>query len=145
MVEKSGLTIIEVVIAVSVLAIGVLAMAGLQSSSLQGTRDASINQEIANLAYLELELQRSFRRVTEQEIGGTCRTFIGDEVGEPGVVDKGQYTCAVRFYPCQWEGTGLKCLEAPQSVSSEDRVATQVTVTVTGPGGRRFAVSTVVR
>lgn len=55
---KSGLTILEVVIALLVLVVGVLAVAGLQASGLQASRTARALQNMNADARSELEVWR---------------------------------------------------------------------------------------
>ena len=130
--RTQGLTLIEVVIAVSILAVGVLAVFGLQSSALRGTRTATLAQELANIAQSELQLQREFtRHVTAPVSGETCRSGIALDV----------FTCTVDVLPCDYGGGAITC----RNTSIVTAVARQIDVTVTGPNNEALKVSTVVR
>lgn len=130
--RSDGLTLIEVVIAIAVLAIGVLAAFAMQVSALQGTRAATINQEMSNIAQSELELQRAFARtISGPGAGLTCRTAF----------EQPAYTCSVTVRACSFTAGALACGGSVTGTPA----AWQITVSVQGPQGRQLQVSTVAR
>jgi prepilin-type N-terminal cleavage/methylation domain-containing protein len=129
---RTGLTLIEVIIAVFVLAVGVLGAFALQATALSGSRNASELQELANVAASELEIQSEFRRsVGSAVLGGTCRTS--------GVL--AGIGCVVDVYPCGASSSAITCTNA--NVTAVE--AHQIVVRVTGVSGRSVQLSMVVK
>ena len=130
--RSSGLTLLEVVIAVAVLAVAVLAVFALQGTALRGTRGAVLSQEMANLAQSELQLQREFSRYVSAPVHGeSCRSGLPSDA----------FACTVDVLPFEMSGADIAFRDA----SVTDAVARQVDVVITGPGGATFRASTVAR
>lgn len=129
----SGLTLVEVIVAMAILAVGILAVFMLQATSLRGTRTAAASQTLTNMAQSELQLQREFSRHVRSPVRGeTCRSLAdGDD----------RYDCEVRVFPCELVGGSLVCRNG--DVATAD--ARQVTVIVTARDGASAEVSTVVK
>lgn len=87
---NSGLTIVEVAIAIVILAVGILAAVGFQASTLSRNKDAQVINQLTRLAATEMEL----RRQTLVEGAGVfdCETTL------PSMLNDG--TCTVEVVPC---------------------------------------------
>src|SRR5690606_19467506 len=110
--QASGLTLLEVVIAVAVLAIGVLAAAGLQASSLRANRVAQDLQRLDAMA--------SSRLAEWRGIGLSPPVSQTHDCSHDGI------TCAVVVTPCLAVSGGLNC----ELTSVADPVAHAISVTV---------------
>ena len=82
---RSGLSLVEVLIALAVLAIGIVALANLQASSLQFTSRAEELRTVTQIAEAELEWRRQTRIRPERT---DCESII-----PPG------YDCSVEIVP----------------------------------------------
>jgi len=129
--ERVGLTLIEVLIAISVLAIGVLALAQFQAASLRNTALADSINQTTRLVRGELEWQR--QTAVSPDVTD-CEAAIG------GLPD-GFTDCVVEIQPCAFVftetgGGFLACAEdaAPSTY--------RVTVTATGPRGQELTLET---
>lgn len=71
-VDQSGLTLLEVILAVAILAIGILASLAMQSTALQSTRGMTVAQTYAKVAFTELDFQRSIFTTTNTPTAGSC-------------------------------------------------------------------------
>jgi type IV pilus modification protein PilV len=123
---RSGLTLLEVVIAIVVIAIGVLAALGLQSTALRATGTARASQEVSKLAEAELAIRRemTLAPVTDQ----TCRTNVPTGYG-----------CFVTVRGCFLASNTFTCTSTTQSTLSH-----LVTVRVTGPRHPELVVNALV-
>ena len=130
MKASAGLTLIEIIIALSILSIGVLAAASLQGSALSASNRARVIQEVTNTARTEVERQRQF-----------ARTGTGPAAASPGCLSTAPagYTCTVTVVPCRIVSNALSCGTGTAPV-----VADQVTVTVVGPQASSVELQTVV-
>ena len=70
--DRTGLTLVEVVIAVAILAIGILAALAMQSTALQSTRRMTVAQAFTKIAFTELDFQRSVFTTTSAPAPGSC-------------------------------------------------------------------------
>jgi Tfp pilus assembly protein PilV len=122
---KSGLTILEVVIALLVLVVGVLAVAGLQASGLQASRTARALQNMNADARSELEVWRGAYLPYLTPTSRSCTTTAAG--------------CTVEIRPCVVAGQDLEC-DRPSVTAA---AAHAVTVTVEEEG-RVIALTTVV-
>ncbi len=132
--NKFGFTLIETVVAVFILGVGVLAVFGLQASSLTSTRNATILQELNDLARSEVELQREFSRFTDAPVNGETCAVTTEPTG---------FACTVNVFPCQY-AVGTDTLTC-SNTTIIDAPAHQIVVTVTAPAGRSFTLSSVVK
>ena len=122
--SDTGLTIIEVLIALVIFAVGVMALAQLQTSSLRFSSQAEQLRTATQIAEGEIE----WRRQTAITVGANpCDSYTPEG-----------FTCSVTIIPCNASGDGLTCaagLVAP--------VAYEITVAVTGPRIEEFSLRTV--
>ena len=124
----AGLTLVEVLVAISVLSIGILALAQLQTVALQNTARAEAINRTTRLGRGELEWQRQ----TALEPGSDlCSALVPEDFTG----------CSVDIVPCvlvfEEDGSGrLVC--NPAVAPSTYRV----TVTADGPRGETFSLST---
>lgn len=125
-IHKAGLSLIEVLIAVSLLSVGVLGAAALQSSALQGTAKAESLQTITSIAEGEIYYRRQIRPTASSN--NNC------EAGTPS-----GYSCTVDTTACTISASAFTCSD---SVSFPD--AYKVDVTVTGLRGDTTTVTTYV-
>lgn len=129
MKASSGLTLIEVLIAIVVLAVGVLAAASMQTSALSASSRARIAQEVTNTARTEMERQRQVVR------SGISPASLECLPTSP--------SCTVTVAPCRIvtsSGTpALSCTTGTGPV-----VADQVIVRVVGPQSSTVELRTVV-
>ena len=88
--SASGLTVLEVVIAIAVLAMGILAAVTFQASTLHTNRDAQVINQLTRLASTEMEL----RRQTLVENTGTFPCITAVPAG------LAQEDCTVEIVPC---------------------------------------------
>lgn len=123
--RQAGLTVIEVVIALSILAVGVLAAAGLQASALRASRTAQSLQNINSVAQSQLNTWRGLQLVQTSPSTSDC-AVEGLE-------------CLVTVRPCAVSGSGLVC----DLGSVPQPVAHAVSVTVSSPD-RSLTLNTVV-
>jgi prepilin-type N-terminal cleavage/methylation domain-containing protein len=123
---RSGLTLLEVVIAVAVLAVGVLAALGLQGTALNATGRARASQEVSKLAQAELAIRRemTLAPVTNQ----ACRTIVPTGYG-----------CTVTVSACSLASSTFSC-----TGTIATPVAHFVTVNVTGPRSPVLTVNALV-
>lgn len=130
MTSRSGLTLVELMVALFILVVGILAAVGLQGTALRGTRSAVIAQELNNYAESELQIQR--------EITRHSNTFVANQSCQI-VVPQG-FECFVDVRPCELHVSELVCGNS----TVEHPAARQITVRVVGATNARFQASTVV-
>lgn len=130
----SGFTLVEVVIAIGIIGVGLLALFGLQASALTSNRNATLLQELNDLARSELELQREFNRVVDTAVSGESCAVTTEPSG---------FGCQVAVFPCEYlmASDRLSC----GSAAVVDAPARQIVVTVSAPSGGSFRLSTVVK
>jgi len=119
MKSTSGLTLIEVMIAIVVLAVGVLAAASMQTTALRSSNDARAIQAVTEFAERKIELLRQ-----SEPTSGTTDC------------SESPYTCTAVVRACQLSGSTLIC-----TGSGTD--AYQITVTVTGLREKTVTLKTV--
>lgn len=132
MKTSSGLTLLELLIAIVVLAVGVLAAASMQTSALSASNRSRVAQEVTNTARTEIERQRQFVR------SGTAPALASPTC--LSTVPSG-YTCTVTVVPCRIANTPpvLVCATGTGTV-----VADQVTVSVSRPQASPATLRTVI-
>lgn len=114
---KQGLSLIEVVVALSLFAVGILGSTLLQASSLKISNDAQTTRVLTELASAQLSLQRQVNRsnVNQSSTGGTCKGSIPDK-----------YHCSLTIKPCIFDSGELRCTTETQI----DKVAHYIEVNV---------------
>lgn len=127
MKSGTGLTLIEVLVAIVILAVGVLAAAAMQTTALRASSDARAIQDVTEFAEREIELRRQFDLSSTTGKSTTCTSVAPVPTG---------YTCAVEVRACQLSGSTLSC-------TGTGTEADQITVTVTGPRGKTVTLRTV--
>lgn len=138
--SDTGLTLIEVLVAIVILAVGVLAAATMQTTALRASNDAKAIQGVTKLAEGELELRRSISLSTFPGNSTDCQSVDKDADGKPKVPTG--YTCGVVIRPCGLSSTTPPALSCPATGVSNP-VADQATVTVNGPRSKTIALKTV--
>ena len=127
---RRGLTLVEVLVAISVLAVGIIALVQFQVASLRNTALADAINQTTRLVRGELEWQR--QTAVSPDVT-TCESTQG---GLPA----GFTSCTVEIVPCALVfvggGSSLVCDE--DSAPSTFRV----TVTAVGPLGQQLSLST---
>lgn len=119
-----GLTLIEVLIAVAILAIGILGALALQTTSLQTTRQMSDVQALTQVAFRELEFQRTvFDGLPPEDLD--CVAGLSAAGAGRG------YECDVVVVDCLVVAGQASC---PPNVAGPGN-AFLVQVTATGPAG----------
>ena len=119
-----GLTLIEVLIAVAILAIGILGALALQTTSLQSTRQMSDVQALTQVAFRELEFQRT-------TFDGLPPGDLNCEAGLATVGERQGFECDVVVVDCHVAAGQASC----PPVGAEPENAFLVQVTATGPTG----------
>lgn len=122
--RASGLTLIEVLLAIAILAVGVLAAAGLQTTALGTNRRVRALQEVTDAANSEIQLQRSMWPPQD----GACQAT--------GTVND-RLECVVEVVSCPISDSGSSCSEA-------DPNAYLVTVRARATSGENLELKTVV-
>lgn len=124
---SSGLTVVEVLIALVVLAVGVMGAAQLQATSLRFTSQADLLKTSTQVAEAEVE----WRRQTDltMGLGMGCESHVPDGYG-----------CEVDIVPCNAVGASLSFTCAPGLVNP---VAYRISVTVDGARLDPFTLSTI--
>lgn len=113
--STAGLTLVELLVAITVLAIGVLGAMALQTTGLKATRTSETGQRLNAAARSEVAVMRVRLGSEDWRKGGTTGCS-GTRVAD----------CLVRVTPCQVAGTALDCSGA---VAGEpDAYAVRVTV-----------------
>lgn len=125
--SETGLTLIEVLIAIVILAVGVLAAATMQTTALRASNDARAIQGVTKTAEAEIEFRRQIDLTATAGQEPTCKTTVATG-----------YTCVVSVVPCSLSAAALSC---SSGVSSP--VADQATVTVNGPRSKTITLKTV--
>lgn len=120
----AGLTLIEVLIAVAILAIGILGALALQTTSLQTTRQMSDVQALTQIAFRELEFQRSV-------FDGSPPADLDCDAGLAAVGASRGYVCDVVVVDCHVAAGQASC--PPAGAGPENAFLVQVTAT--GPTG----------
>lgn len=139
---SSGLSLIEVVIAVAVLMIGVMAAAQLQGTSLRHTGLAQALNEVTRMARAELELQRHTATIisdlAEGEAAAPVETVVFDCVStRPAGID----SCEVTVEPCTILQTSAATLVCGAEVPAPP--AYRITVDVVGQRGAELSIATI--
>jgi len=116
---NKGLTLLELLIAVSMTAISVLGVAALQGSGLQASSQAKQVQSVTRFAEAELERQRQSVHSASSAQTDTCLS------GLPG-----HLSCTVHTYPCTYSSSTLSCFNG--TVDASELVAHQINVEVRG-------------
>jgi prepilin-type N-terminal cleavage/methylation domain-containing protein len=136
MKSASGLTLIEVLVALVVLAVGVLAAATMQATSLRASNNARAIQEVTKLAEGEIAFRRQANLTTSPGNLATCQSVSS--------LPTTDHTCQVAVRPCQLSSTTPPAMSCPVGgVATADQVADQVTVTVTGQRDETITLRTV--
>lgn len=125
----SGLTLVEVVVAILVLAVGVLGAVALQGTSLRANRTATEIQQLTAAARSELDVWRA-----------RLESSVYDGPQDGNCLASEAESCEVRILPCALSGTALTCSPGHLSLP----VAQSVTVTVKR-GDRDVSLTSVVR
>lgn len=113
--SKAGLTLVELLVAITVLAVGVLSAMALQTTGLKATRTSETSQQLNAAARSEVAVMRVRLGSEDWRKGGTTGCS-GTSVAD----------CLVRVTPCRVAGTTLDC---SGSASGEpDAYAVRVTV-----------------
>ena len=125
---RSGLTLVEVLIAMAILAIGIMALAQFQAASLRNTALADSISQTTRFVRGELEWQRQ-TAVSPADV--TCATLLPD----------GFASCAVTIVPCAYGfttagGGALYCAEDASPSTY------RVTVNAVGPRGQELTLQT---
>lgn len=128
----SGVTLVEIMIAVAIIAIIVLVIASMQGTALRANTQAQRLQTATSLAEAELELQR--QRTQLGQLAAPC------EIETTGLAGFDRFSCKVSAYPCRYFAGTLSC----QANGVSDPVAYQLVVEVTGPADTRVSLQTVV-
>lgn len=113
--KLSGLTLVEVLIAVAVLGVGILALAQLQVFSLQNSGRAGVLRTVTQIAEAELEWQRQLRFADVESfevLGEDCSTFRPAGFG-----------CELDIVGCSPVGDGVTC-----AAGLSNPIAYQITV-----------------
>ncbi len=115
--NKQGISLIEVVVAVAIFVIGMLGSVLLQANALRATNKAKIIEEIVDIAsaQLELERQKDLSSVNAASTGVTCNGTVSSE-----------YSCSFSVMPCRYASGQLSCV----SETMTDKVAHFIEVTV---------------
>jgi type IV pilus modification protein PilV len=132
--RKDGLTIIEVLVALTVLATGILAVAAFQTSSLHATQKAGVYQQLASLAKDEVEAQRRITHAKNVESYAVCQSLLTPRQG---------YACKIDVLPCQYGSSTNKLTCSTTSLTSVPD-AHQITVVVSGPEEARFTLRSLI-
>lgn len=127
MKSSTGLTLIEVLIAIVILAVGVLAAAAMQTTALRASNDAQAIQGVTKTAEAEIEFRRQIDLTATAGQQPTCKTAVATG-----------YTCVVSVVPCSLSAGALSC-----SSGALSSVADQATVTVNGPRSKTITLRTV--
>lgn len=147
MKSTAGFTLIEVLVAIVVLAMGVLAAAAMQTSALRASNDARAVQEVTKLAEREIALWRQIelRTFYATESSPAFETKCETKSTQEAKID----VCQVIVRPCRLDTTAgtpptvaMNC-PTSSSVAPADRVADQITVTVTGLRNKTLTLRTV--
>lgn len=130
--NRSGLTLVEVMVAFSLLALGVLVLVAGQLSAVRWSAEARALQLLVDTAQAELALQRAL--ATGALAPTPCRTPMPERVG---IVEGDGIDCRVERIWCELVGLELVCgdglVEGP---------AVEIRVTVTLSGHSPFTLST---
>lgn len=128
----SGLTLVEVLIAIAILAVGILGVAQLQTASLRNTAVAQALNETTRAVRGELEWQRT--TAVAPVDGDTCGTVAGDFE-----------SCNVNVVACAYyvldEETGATAFACEPDVTVTTPSTYRVTVSAVGPRGQSLALS----
>ena len=123
MKQQTGLSLIEVMIAIMMIAVAVIAAAGLQGAALKNTAKAQAVNEVTKIAENELSLQR------QSDSGDTtCSTDVPSG-----------YTCSVSYVPCRIQSGAMTC---SSTVTSGVR-AYQISVSVADSRQNTISLSTI--
>lgn len=128
---NKGLTLLELLIAVSMSAISVLGIAALQGSALQVSAQARQIQSVTRAAEAELERQRQSVHSFASAQTRSCLSSLPNH-----------FSCTVSSYPCTFSTATLSCING--AVDASDLVAHQIKVEVAGPKAA-LELQTVVR
>lgn len=123
--SASGLTLLEVVIAVAILAVGALGAAGLQATGLRATRGAQDIQRLNTVARSQVDVWRGVTFTNTTPSSSDCSTT--------------DIACIVEVRPCALTGASLAC----DLASVAEPVAHAISVTVNS-AERQVALATVV-
>lgn len=127
--QSKGVTLLELLVAVSVTALSVLGIASLQGSALRVNRQTGQTQEATHLVKAELAVQRERSHSTLSPLTGqACVTSPN---------------CQVDSYPCSFSARTLRCGAA--TLDASELVAHQVVVSVQSADASPFSLYTVVR
>jgi Tfp pilus assembly protein PilV len=134
-VKQSGLTVLEVIVALSVFTVGILAAVQLQASMLRAGQRATAVSEVTRMLAAELELQRHTAnlRVVADPSGDGSQTFACQSAWVEGIA-----ACTVTIERCTIADRALAC--GRQIVSGP---AYRVRVVVAGRNGEEADVTTV--
>lgn len=141
MTRNTGLTVLEVIVAIAVMAIGVLAAAQLQATSLRNSAHAQALNEVTRMVRAELELQRHTATIIsdleEGEVAEPVPTVTFDcMTAKPA----GITSCVVEVEPCTIALVGSATLICGSGVLSPP--AYRISVDVEGRRGVALSVST---
>lgn len=123
--KQSGLSLIEVIIAVAIVAVAALAAAMIQANTIRSTGKAVAIQKVTKLAEQELELRRQITPSAGTNL--SCSSTVASG-----------YVCQVNVLGCQLNAGTLTC-----STSVTTPVAYQINVAVSGPKGDAIQLRTI--
>ena len=103
LMARSGLTLLEVILAVAILAIGILGALAMQSTALQTTRGMTVAQTFTKVAFAELDFQRSIFTATNTPIAGSCAERLSEADAAAN------FDCDVEVIDCLISGGAANC------------------------------------
>lgn len=110
--STSGLTLVEVLVALLVLAVGAFAVVGLQATGLRTTGVAKDLQELNATAQSELDVWKAAALLSPDPLNRTCTMFATN--------------CTVAIVPCEVSGGDLACSSV--TIANFDAHLVEVTV-----------------
>lgn len=132
--HQGGLTLIEVLIAVALIAIGILAALAMQTTALQTTSRMTVTQTLTQVAFTELDFQRSIFTATQEPSAGSCNARMPDGLEAAG------YDCEVIVEDCEITSAGAVCGGA---VTSDEPNAFLVRISASRASGEEMSLSRV--
>ena len=131
---QAGLTLIEVLIAVALIAIGILAALAMQTTALQTTSRMTVTQTLTQVAFTELDFQRSIFTATGGPSAGSCDGRMPNGLFGAG------YRCEVIVDDCEVTSTSALCGGA---VTTDEPNAFLVRISATRTSGEEVSLNRV--
>ncbi len=133
--STSGMSLVEVVVALALLVVIMFFLSSTQLNALKTNHKTGIIRELTHIAEREMESRRQTPEAS---------TVISSFIPSPECFfDTGDYSCTTQIHPCTVIGNNISCIDTTMgNFPASEAVAHQIVVDVVGPEQRSIRLQT---